>query len=72
MDTKMWGRCKTDVEVCVVTSSRFLHPSIVNQGINALGTNSTRMGLGTQSHAGSGSYCGAGNIGAAIAIQGSK
>ncbi len=71
---KMWGNCTTTIEVCGVTHVLGLASFYqVNQGINALLVETVRDWV--LEHNPSqvlDLYCGAGNIGAAIALQGVK
>jgi len=71
---KMWGSCKTIVEVCGVTHHLSLASFYqVNQGINALLVETVRDWV--LEHTPSqvlDLYCGAGNIGTAIALKGVK
>ncbi len=71
---KMWGNCKTEMTVCGVTHQLSLGSFYqVNQGINALLVQTVRDWV--LEHNPSqvlDLYCGAGNIGTAIALQGIK
>lgn len=71
---KMWGNCKTELEVCGV-SHQFSLASFyqVNQGINTLLVQTVRDWVLEHSPTQVlDLYCGAGNIGAAIAFKGVK
>ena len=71
---KMWGRCKTEMEVCGVNHQFSLSSFYqVNQGINTLLVETVRdWVLEHNPTQVLDLYCGAGNIGAAIALNGIK